>query len=112
MMNQMGIAFGAEAGAVGGGPSAFTSANIAPTSVSLADVGFYWQGDAELKSHNAMKLQEILNASTGTIDNGALICFKIGPNPPFYADFSQGKGASDILCAFYCFIISFYYFGL
>lgn len=87
MMNQMGISFGGEAS---------TPHAAASKPVTLADVGFYWQGDAPT-SENALKVQEVLNGATGTVDNDAVICFKIGNNQPFYADFSHGKGTSSTL---------------
>ncbi len=90
LMEQMGIAFGSENKETNN-PSTVESASA----ISLADVTFN-QGNFGFKSNNATKLQEILNAASGTVDNGAIICFKVGDENPFYADFSNGKGIISV----------------
>ncbi len=83
MMQQMGISFG--------------SGDSAPapdiTSVSLADIGIHWEGVASgLISKNASRLEKVLKSTNGTFDDSAVICFKVGNEEPFYADFAHGKG--------------------
>jgi len=72
MLQQMGISFG--------------------TRKVLIPVHGEQSGDFGLKSKNAIKLQSILNGTTGCTKNGAVICFKIDKEPAFYTDFTQGSG--------------------
>ena len=58
-----------------------------------------------LKSPNAIKMQNMLNSSNTSVENGAIICLKIGPDDTFYVDFSQGKGKHiirDLLRFWHC----------
>lgn len=48
--------------------------------------------DFVLKSENAIKLQSIFNETNESIEDGLIICFKVGNEPEFYADFSSGRG--------------------
>jgi len=48
--------------------------------------------DFILKSENAIKLQSIFNEANESIEDGLIICFKVGDEQEFYADFSSGRG--------------------
>lgn len=94
LMEQMGIAFGSE------NKQTNDPSTESASAISLADININ-QGNFGFKSNNASKLQEILNVASGTVDNGAIICFKVGDDNPFYADFSNGKGSSLIFLVSY-----------
>lgn len=84
-MQQMGISFGS------GGDNSAPAPDI--TSVSLADIGIHWEGvTSGLISKNASRLEKVLKSTNGTFDDSAVICFKVGNEEPFYADFAHGKG--------------------
>ena len=48
--------------------------------------------DFGLECQNAIKLQSIFNGAYESIEDGAIVCFKIGGEQVFYADFSSGRG--------------------
>lgn len=50
------------------------------------------KGSFGLKSANAIRMQGMLHAANVSVDTGAIICLKIGPDETFYVDFTQGKG--------------------
>lgn len=91
LMEQMGIAFGSDANKEATGTS---GESCAAAPISLANISIN-PANFGLKSSNATKLADILNSATGTVDNGTCICFKVGADDPFYADFSNGKGTTQ-----------------